>query len=221
MTHCHLPASTHAGFFHGYSHDRPSASDPRVRRGGALSAGGARFSSPTGRGRFATCGNSTCYRRAVAAMASGSHVRTTSAARPATGLPACCRLSVPTSRPSSGYAPLPFRPAERSAACPWVRKARQSRHPIPMPFPRMRRGDTISVMSRRLGVLDSKPSCKAQQLVRGYDRLRLPQSPVRANRPNKASPFMTGPLCSSGDLESDSRLRGNPPSPIRRFRQML
>jgi hypothetical protein len=42
MTHCHLPASRHAGFFHGYSHDRPSASEPRARLGGALSAGGAR-----------------------------------------------------------------------------------------------------------------------------------------------------------------------------------
>src|SRR5258706_211288 len=42
--------------------------------------------------------------------------------------------------------------------------------------------------------LDSKPCCKAQQLLRGYDRLRLPQPHVHANRRNKASPFMTGPF---------------------------
>src|SRR5215471_13298909 len=51
----------------------------------------------------------------------------------------------------------------------------------------------------------SKPCCTARQLSHGYDRLRLPQRRVRANRRNKASPFMTGPLCTSGDLESDSR----------------
>ncbi len=42
-----------------------------------------------------------------------------------------------------------------------------------------------------------------------------------ANRWNKASPFMTGPLCTSGDLESDSRRHVNPQSAIQPFRQML
>src|SRR4029077_16627477 len=40
----------------------------------------------------------------------------------------------------------------------------------------------------------SKPCCTAPQLSHGYDRLRLPQPHVRANRQNKASPFITGPL---------------------------
>jgi predicted nucleic acid-binding protein len=57
--------------------------------------------SPTGRGGFAAWGISTCYRRAVAGMASGSHVRTTSAARSATALPACCRCRCQQG-PSSG-----------------------------------------------------------------------------------------------------------------------
>jgi hypothetical protein len=33
--------------------------------------------------------------------------------------------------------------------------------------------------------------------------------------------FMTGPFCTSGDLESDSRRHVNPQSAIQPFRQML
>src|SRR5258706_9631041 len=58
--------------------------------------------------------------------------------------------------------------------------------------------------------LDSKPCCKAQQLLRGYDRLRLPQPHVHANRRNKASPFMTGPFVPVGILNPIRAVVGIP-----------
>jgi TCP-1/cpn60 chaperonin family len=49
----------------------------------------------------------------------------------------------------------------------------------------------------------------------------LPQPPVRANRRNKASPFMTGPFIPLGILNPIRAVVGIPHRPIQPFRQML